>query len=83
MIEVRRSKELLESIWEKKSASEIIEYNRHRVYVYKDESDDYDDVRIWCDENLQGLYYHDDDTFLFELESDMIAFKAYWHGKEE
>ena len=40
-------------------------------------------LSIWCAENCNGLYRFSGGYVYFEEETDMIAFKIYWEGKDE
>jgi hypothetical protein len=88
-IKVRRSRRILYDTWEAADFKQRYALNRHMVEIMdavnQDVCIDADILIIlmkWCDENLDGMYFCTQDFFCFEIESDMVAFKAYWHGQE-
>lgn len=83
MITIKRVRRIWKHDWEILPKTLLIKMMKNQVMVYADRTAPSETITEWCQENLEGLFRVDGYNYYFEFESDMVAFKLYWEGRDE
>lgn len=84
-LRIQQSKRVMHDVWEIMPFDLKWKFNLHFLNLIDNDEDSnisLSEINEWCDQNLEGMYLGiDSQHYAFELESDMVAFKARWHGE--
>ena len=82
-ISILRSKRLWKDEWTVMPKDIVLVMVRNQVSIESDASFDESGMIYWCNQNCNGLFRYTNPIFYFEEESDMLAFKLSWDGKDD
>lgn len=82
-ISIIRTRRIWKDAWDVLPKNLILKMVRAQVGIKADNTSMLDTIITWCNENCNGLYRYSDGIFYFEEETDLVAFKIMWDGKEE